>query len=364
MLRHLVLIVLLCFVIALGVTIFFSRSVESSQETEEASPPSTPASFQAGSPVDEPRISSLYSVDSRTGFVAYNKGGESPDSAPSPVNSADGGTITVGPHRFESPNFRHNNNTYGRNMSMRNAPSPTGQTNVISGPRHVDSFHHNRFGNPSRPPSSIYSRASVIRPGVGEKNSSIAENRLNQSSSFPGLKHDHDAFSPFSFHGSPPPVTTPREYTPALYSALGRSVPASPGDREPTYPDRARTATPSIYTSHSSAASVHSMWVEPTLHIPPLPVFNPDSGRFQGPGSYLDPSPGNNAPFATSRSNAPLTPKLSEPNRTMQYSGTLPAHQSYHPPVKKNSSSRRRSNEQVLDQPQWRRLVLNAAAKS
>ena len=361
MLKHLVLIVLLCFVIALGVTIFLSRPVESSQKTEEAEPPLTPSSFQAGSPVDEPRISSFYSVDSRTGFVAYKNGGESPDSAPSPVNSADGGTISVGPHGFESPNLSHNNDTYGGNMSMRNALSPTGQTNVISGPRHVY-----RFANPSRPsrpPSSIYSRGSMIRPGVGEKNTSIAKNRLNQSSAFPGLKHD--AFSPFSFHGSPPPVTTPRdratEYTPAFYSALGHSVPASPGDREQKYPDRARTATPSIYTSHPSAASVHSMWVEPTLHIPPLPVLNPDIGRFQGSGSYLDPSP---ASFATSRSNAPLTPKLSERNRTMQYSGTLPAHQSYHPPVKKSSSSRRRSNDQVLDQPQWRRLVLNAAAKS
>jgi hypothetical protein len=371
MLRLLVLIVL-CFVIALGVMAFIPRPAESLQGTEEVNPPLTPASFIAGSPTNELRNSSFYSIDSRTGFVTYNNGGKSPDRTPSPVNSAHGETITMGPprlwHGFESPNLKHSNNTYGGTMSMRNAP--TEHTSVISGPQRVDPFHHNPLGNPSPPPASIYSPASMIRPDVGGKNSSIAENRLHQPSAFPGLKRE--ALSPISRRGSPPPVTTPRdlatEYTPSLYSVLNHyPVPASPGDHsqlEQTYPDRTRKATPSISTLHSSAASVHPMWVEPTP--PPLPVLTPDIARFEGSSSYLspkDPSSRNNASFATSGLNAPLTPEFSEPHRTMQHYGAHWAHQSHHPPVKESSISRRGRDEQVLDQTQWRRLVLSAAAK-
>jgi hypothetical protein len=360
-------LIVLCFVISLGVMAFIPRPVESLQGTEEVNAPLTPASFIA-SPADELRDSSFYSIDSRAGFITYNNGGKSLDCAPSPVNSARGETITMGPprlrHGFESPNLRHNNNAYGGTMSMRNAP--TEHTRVIPGPRRVDPFHHNPLGNRSPSPTSVYSRASTIRPGVGGKNSSIAEKRVNQSSAFPGLKRD--ALSPITLHGSPPPVTTPRdlatEYTPTLYSvANDYLVPASPGDhsqREQTYPDRARRATPSMYTFHSSAASVHPMWVEPTPHIPPLPVLTPDIELFRGSSPYLglkDPSSGNSAPFATSGSNAPLTPVLSKLHR---HYGTLRAHPSL-APIKESSFSRRGND--VLDQTQWRQLVLNAAAK-
>jgi hypothetical protein len=358
MLRLLVLIVL-CFVIALGVMALIPRPVESLQGTEEVNPPFSPTSFGAGSPTDAVRNSFFYSIDTRTGFVTYSSGGKPSECTPSPVNTAQGETINMGPPRlwrgFESPNLRHSNNTHGGTISMRNAP--TEHTSVISGPRRVDTFHHNPLGNHSPPPASIYSRPSMIRPGVGAKNSFIAKNRLNQSSAFPGLKRD--ALSPISLHVSPPPVIAPRnlatEYTPTLYSVLSHnSVPASPQDhsqREQMYPDRARTATPSIYSFHSSAASVHPMWEELTPHIPPPPVFTPDTARFRGPSSHLGlkgPSSGNNASFATSGLNAPLRPKLSEPHRTMQHYGALGAHQSYHPPAKERS--RRDSNGQVLDQ--------------
>jgi len=374
MLKLLVLIVLF-FVIALGIMAFIPRPVESLQGIEEVNPPLTPASFKAGSPADEVRNSSFYSIDSRTGFATYNNCGKSPDCTPSPENSALGEVITIGPprlwwHGFDSPNLRHSNDTYGGTISMRNAP--TEHTSVISGPRRVDPFHHSPLGHPSPPPGPIHSRASKIRPGAGGKNSSIAENRLNQSPAFPGLKRD--ALSPTSPHGSPPHVATPRdlatEYTPNLYSISGHhSVPASPRDhsqRERTHPDRARTATPSIHSFHSSAASVHPVWVESTPRIPPIPVLTSDTARFQGSSSFLgreNSSPGNNASFATRGSNAPPTPKLSEPHRTVQHSGALWAHQPYHPPVNESSFSRRDNDGQVLDQTQWRRLVLDAAAK-
>ncbi|KAI0281447.1 hypothetical protein BGY98DRAFT_1094919 [Russula aff. rugulosa BPL654] len=296
-------------------------SVESLQGTEEVDAPPTPASFKAGSPTDEQRFSSFYSIDSRTG--------------------ARGETITMGPprlwHGFESPDMRHSNNTPGGTTSIiRNAP-----TEHTSGPRRVDSAHHNPLGNPSHPPASIYSQASVIRPGVGRKNLPVAKNRLNRSSAFPGLTHD--VLSPTSLY-----------------------VPASPGDhpqREQTYTDRTWKAKLSISTLHSSAASVHSMWMEPTPHKPPPPVLTPDIARFRGSSPYLGPksaSSGNNAPFATSGSNAPRTPKLTERHRTIQHYG---APQPYHPPVKESSFSRKGGHGQVLDPAQWRQLVLNAAAK-
>jgi hypothetical protein len=343
---------------------FIPRPVESLQGTEEVNPPLTPASFIA-SPANELRNPSFYSIDSRTGFVAYDNGGKSPGSTPSSVNSADDETITMGPPHlslgFERPNLRPNNNTYGGTMSMRNAP--TEHTSAFSGPRRVDPSHHNLLGNPSPPPTSTYSRA---RPGVGGKNSTIAKNRLNQSPAFPGLKRD--ALSPISPDGSPPPVTTPynlaTEYTPTPYSPLSHYlVPASPGDysqREQTYLDRARMSTPSVYSFHSSAASVHPVWVEPTPHIPPLP----DIAHFRGSIAYsglMELSSGDGASFATSGSNAPLTPKLSEPHRPMQHYGAPWAHQSHHPPVKESSFNRRGSD--LLDQTQWRQLILNAAAK-
>jgi len=355
-------LIVLCFVIALGVMALIPRPVESLQGTEEVDPPFSPTSFGAGSlsPTDAMRNSFFYAIDSRTGFVTYSSGGKSSECTPSPVNIAQGETITMGPPRLrrglESPNLRHSNNTHGGTISMRKAP--TEHTSVISRPRRVDTFHHNPLGNHSPPPASIYSRPSMIRPGVGAKNAFIAKNRLNQSSAFPGLKRD--ALSPISLHSSPPPVIAPRdlasEYTPTISSVLSHnSVPASPEDhsqRERMYPDRAQTATPSIYSFYSSAASVHPMWEELTPHIPPPPVLTPDTARFRGP---------NNASFATSGSNAPLRPKLSEPHRATQHYGALWARQPYHPPAKENS--RRDSNGQVLDQSQWRRLVLNAAAK-
>ena len=358
-------LIVLCLVIALGVMALIPRPVELLQGTEEINAPPTPASFKAGSPTNELQFSTFYSIDSRTGFVTYNNGGKSPECTPSPANSTHGETVAMGPPRlwldFENPNMRHSNNTPGGAMSMRNAP--TERTSVISGPWRVDTFHHNPPGNPSPPPVSIYSQASMIRPGVGRKNLPIAKNRPNQSSAFPGLKRD--ALSPTSLNGAPPPVATgtPRdlaiEHSPTLSSVLNYySVPPSPGD-----PDRTRKATPSISTFHSSAASVHTTWMETTPHKPPPPVLTPDIARFRGSSPYLGPkgpSSRNNAPLATSGSNAPLTPKLSEPHRTIQNYGTL---QSYHPPVKESSFSRKHGDGQVLDQTQWRRLVLNVAAK-
>ena len=337
------------------------QPVEPLQGTGEAIVPPTPASFKAGSPTNEQRFSSFYSVDSRTGIVSFC--GKSPDYTPSPVNSAHGEAVTMGLprllHGSESPNLRHGNNPYSGTMSMRNAP--TEHTSVVSGQRRID---YNPLGNPPPPPASINSPASKIRSGVGGKNSSIAQNRLNQSPAFLGLKRD--PLSPISLHGSSP-LATPREgateYSPALYSVLNHySTPASPGDhrqREQTFPDRARTVTPNNSTSHSPVASIHPMSMGPTQHKSPPPVPTPDIARSRG-SPYL--------PLGVKGAFDPLVPNdalspdegPSEPRRTMQHYGSL---RSYNPPAKESSLSRKGSDGQVLDQTQWRRLVLNAAAK-
>jgi len=252
---------------------------------------------------------------------------------------------------------------------MRNAPRE--RANVVSGPQRVDSLYRSPFCDPSPPPVSIYPRASTIRPDVGGENSSISEDRPNLSSTFSELKRG--ALSPIALRNTPPPVTMPRdratEYTSTLHSILSHySDPASPGDHsqlEQTYPDGARTATNSVYSFHSSAASVHSMWVESTPSVPPPPVPALDIAHFRGHSSFLgpkDPSSGNNASFVAG-SNAPLKRKVSEPSRTVQHYGELSAHQSYVSPVEESPLSRRGSDGQVLDPTQWRRLVLSAAAK-
>jgi hypothetical protein len=377
MLRFPVLIVL-CFAIALGVMAFVPRPVESLPMTEEDGAPWSPASFKAGSPSDERRNSSFYSIDSRTGLVSYNNRGGFPEASltPSQVNAAHEETITVGPPRLrqsvQSPNPRHSNNTstYGGTTSMGN--SPRERASVVSGPQRVDSLYRNPFRDPSPPPLSIYSRASTIRRGVGGDNSSIAEDRPNLPYTVSELKRD--ALSSIPLRNTPPPVTTPRdratEHTSILYSILRHySVPASPGDhsqQELTYPDSARTATPSVYSRYSSAASVHSMWVESTPNVPPPPVPALDIAHFGGPSSYLGPrdlSSGNNASFVARGSNAPLKLQVSEPSRTVQHHGELSAHRSYVSPVEESPFPRRGSDGQVLDPMQWRRLVLSAAAK-
>ena len=371
--------IVLCFAIALGVMAFIPRPVEFLPETEEDDAPLTPASFKAGSPSDEHHTISFYSIDSRTGLVTYNNRGElseaslSPDWDSSPVNGAHRETITVEPPRlwwqnFQRPNLRHSNDTtYGGVMSMRNAPKEG--ASVVSGPQRVDSVYRNPFSDPS-PPLVPTSQASKIRPGVGES-SSIAEDRPNLSSAFSELKHD--GLSPVSPPNSPLPVTTPRdratEYTPTLYSTRSHySVRASSGDhslQDQTYPDSARTATPRVCSFHSSAASVHSMWVESPLVLPPL-VLTPDVARFRGISSLLGPkiSPsGSNASFAAKGPFVPLSLKVSEPSRTVQHNGELSGHRPYISPIQETPFVRRGSDEQVLDQTQWWRLVLNAAAK-
>ena len=357
---------------------FIPRPVNPSPGDEEDDEPSSPASFNVGSPTEK-RAVSFYSIDSRTGLVTFKNGGErseeplSSDGSPSPVYSAHGETVNVGPphlwHSFPSPNPMPSNvtSTYGGTTSTRSA-----RADVVSEPLRVDTAYRNPFGGPS--PVSVYSRASMTKFGAGRENTYIAGDKPNPSSAFSELKHD--ALSPVPLLNSPPPVSSPRDratdYTPTLYSILNHyNFPESPVDhsqREQEYSDSARKATPSVYSFHSSAASVHSMWAESTPHILPPLVLAPDIAHFRGFSSYFgptDPSPGNNTSFTARGSIAPLRPKrkFSEPGRTLQRYGDLSAHQSCIPPVKESHFSRRGSDGPVLDEPQWWRLVFSAAAK-
>lgn len=285
----------------------------------------------------------------------------------------------MGPPRlwqsFPSPNLRPSNetSTNGGTKSSSTRKSPRERAGVVSGSLRVDTFHRNPFGDSSPSPVSVYSRASMIRPGVGRENSSISNDRSDLPPAY--SEPMHDALSPIPLLSSPHPVTSPRdratEYTPTLYSILSHyTFPESPEDHsqgEQKDPDKARTS--SVHSFHSSAASVHSMWAESVPHVLPLLVLTPDTAHFRGFSSHLgpkEPSSGNITSFAARGSVAPLRPKrkFSEPGRTVQRYGELSAHQSYILPVKDSHISRRGSDGRVLvDEPRWWRLVLTAAAK-
>ena len=362
---------------------FIPRPVDSSPGIEEVDAPTSPASFHVGSPTDKQLSMSFYSFDARTGLVTYNNGSKLPEeslslnSNPSSVNGAHRESITMEPPRlwqsFPSPNLRHSNetSTYGGTKASSTRSVPRERAGVVSRSLRVDTFYRNPFGDSSPSPNSIYSRASMIGR-VGRKNSSIPNDGPDLPPAYSEPKHD--TLSPIPLLSSPHPVTSPRnratEYTPTLYSILDHyTFPESPEDHsqgEQEYPDKARPS--SVHSFHSSAASVHSMWAESAPHVLPPLVLTPDIARFRDFSPYLGPedlSWGNNTSFAARGSVAPLGPlrKFSEPGRTVQRYGEFSAHRSYIPSVKESHFSRRGSDRQALDEPQWWRLVLTAAAK-
>jgi hypothetical protein len=368
----------LCVAIVLGVMAFIPRSVEPEAaleslplaKTEEDVLPSNPDRFKAGSPTDQ-RRSSLFPISTGLPVVTYNNGDELPGESDrrntSPVNSIHREIIAPEPphlwHGFQSKNSRHSNEnrTHDGTISTRNAPG--GSTNINQGsvPQHADSFSRKFFSYSPNPRVPIYSRASMIRPPVGRKNTPAAKVRPNQTSTFP--KPLHDVSSPIPLRNLPSVVTIPRDhatgYTPTVFSVPSNNSVLTPpwGDSPPTYPDHARTTTPNVYSFHSAPANALSIEVQPTPYalLPSVPT--PDVAHFQDLSAFWGPkdiSSGNSAPFATGGSSAPLMRSTSQPRRTVQCSGVNTAHSASMPPVK---------DEQVLDQRQWWVLVKSAATK-
>ncbi len=252
-----------CFAIALGIMAFIPRPVETLPGGKEDEMLSSPASFRAGSPTDEERPMSFYSIDSRTGLISYNDQGVLPDGPLYPgrdttlVNGAPQGTITVGPPRLWD--------------------TPRDRAGVVSQPQGVDSFHRNPFRDPTPPPTSIH--LQVARTGVGGENSSISDDGPNLSSAFPGLIHRAPSTAIQRDRAT--------EYTPALSSVLNYYPLPKPvgvnSQPEQTQPDQARTTTPRAHPHHSMAASVHSRWAPPTPHALPPQVLNPGIAPFRAP---------------------------------------------------------------------------------
>jgi hypothetical protein len=374
----------LCVAIALGVMAFIPRPVELDAAleslplagTEEDVLPSNPDWFKAGSPTDE-RRTSLSPIGTELPVITYNNGGELPgesDRNASPANSIHREMITLEPphlwHGFQSKNSRHSNEnrTRGGTISTRNAPG--GSTSFGPVPQHADPFCRKFFSYSPTPRVPIYSRASMIRPAVGRKNTPAAKVRPNRTSTFPKLLHD--ASSPIPLRNSPSLVTMPRdhatEYTPTVFSVpSNNSVPTPPwDDSPPTYPDHARTTTPNVYPFPSAPANVLSIEVQPTPYtlLPSVPT--PDVARFQDLSAFWGPkdiSSGNNASFSTGGSNAPLMRSVSQFRRTVQRSGGSTTHGASMPPVPEVPFLRRGSDGQVLDQTQWWGLVNSAATK-
>jgi len=365
--------IILCFAITLGIMAFIPRPVERFPGSEEDEVPPSPSSFKAGSPSDEHRPMSFYSIDSRTGLVTYKNKGQlfeetlSPGPVLSPLDGTYRETITVGPPRLwqrsQTPSPRHINHTsaYDGTTSVRNTPRD--RASAIS---RSHSFHLSPFLDPTSPPVSINSQASIVRTGIGGEKSPITEDVSFWSSASPGLPHG--ALSPLSLipHRHPPsPVAMQRDHsaenTPMLYSAL-KGTPQV----EKTYPDRTQMATPGAHSLHSTAGSVHSKWAAPTPHVRLPPALTPGAICFQGPNALLgpnDPSSTYNAPFGTWRLNTAPKRQVSEPARTVRRFGGGTAHQSRHPSINEGSFPRRGSDGEAPDRTQWQQLVLSAAAK-
>ncbi|KAH9966714.1 hypothetical protein BC827DRAFT_1177916 [Russula dissimulans] len=333
--------------IVLGIMAFVPRPVEPLSSSGDDEVPPSPASFKAGSPSEERQVASFYSVDSRTGLVSYSDQDDLPEEPLSPnsdtvlLNAPRQETITVGPPRlwqsFQIPNPMQSNNTstFDGATSMRNALGE--HTSIVSGPKRTESYLHSPFRDPSPPPASIHSQASMIRTSVG------------------GAK-------------SPPPAVTqsgrPTEYTPILYSFLHHySLPAAvKGDSqlEEASPDRARKVTSGVFSHHGS---VHSKWEAPTQHTLPPPVITPDDARLRGPSTFLglrNPSLMHNARVGPWGSNGTLKRQLSDPSGNSQRFG---APTTYQPRDAGSAFPPKGSDGQPLDRKQWERLVYNAAAK-
>lgn len=364
----------LCFAIALGIMAFIPRSVESLPGEEEDDVPPSPASFGTGSPTDEERHTSFYSIDSRTGLVTYKDQGAlldvalSPDSGSTPISRAFQETITEGPARHlqgfqNSPilSLSHDNSTNDGTISWGDTPGD--RTSVGSGPQRVELlFQSGPFRDPTSPPSSINSQASMIRTGVGGEVSPLSKDRSDRTSPSIPLRNP------------PTLVTTQRdratEYTPSFYSIHHHhhSLPTpfeSDSKPEPTSPDHLQAMTPSAYSFHSLAASVHSKWAEPTSHTMPPPALTPGVPRFREPIAFWGLTGLTYvAPFGAWGSKPGLVRKISEPTGTMQrFSGDV-VRQPTDLHVKESPFPRRGSDGQVWDRTQWERLVLSAAGKS
>jgi len=363
--------IVFCFAIALGIMAFIPRPVESLPGEEDVPP--SPASFGTGSPTDEERHTSFYSIDSRTGLVTYKDQSPlldvalSPDSDFTPISRAFQETITEGPPRHlqgsqNSPilSLSHDDSTNDGTISRGDFPGD--RTSVGSGPQRVVLFQSDPFRDLTSPPSSINSQASMIRTGVGGEISPLSEDRPGRT--LPSIP----------LRNPPTLVTTQRdratEYTPSFYSIHHHhhSLPTSfesDSKPEPTSPDHLQAMTPSAYSFHSLAASVHSKWAEPTSHAMPPPALTPGVSRFREPFAFWGLTGLTYvAPFGAWGSKPGLVRKISEPTGTMQRFSGDAVRQPTDLHVKESSFPRRGSDGQIWDRTQWERLVLRAAGKS
>ena len=356
----------LCFSIALGIMAFIPRSLETFPGEAEDDLPPSPASFGTGGPMDEERHTSFYSIDSRTGLVTYKDQGAfldmafSPDSDSTPVSRTHQATIVEGLPRYlqelyDSPTLRSSLSDSTNGGTISRADTPRDRISVVSRPQWVELFQSDPFRDPTSPPTSINSQASMIRTGVGGEISPLSKDRPKSTLSL------------ISLRDPPAPVTTQRDRS-TLYSIHHNSLSApSESNLEPEQasPDHLQATTPSAYSFHSLAASVHSKWAEPTSHtVPPLALM-PGIAHFHEPLAFWAgrTGPTYDAPFGARGSKLGLMRTISDPTGTIRHTSVDVVRQPADLHVKESPFPRRGSDGQVWDRAQWQRLVLNAAGK-
>src|SRR6266702_1695616 len=340
----------LFFSIILGIMAFLPRPVESSGD--EDFPPS-PASFTSGSPFDG-RPPSFHSFDPRMRQFPYDDKSEFLDESLSPARTLAlvNGAPQEPPRLWQS--FQTRNSTddpiYAQTIITRTySPMKPVGVDVKSGRQKTDSLYLNPFSAPSTPPLPVYTPASE----TGNESPSVSPSMPSQLPTVPELMYGARADSMHHDRAAP--------YTPTIYTdPIAHSLPATfRGSHQPRhmYPDPVQTAVPRVSSFHSSTASVHSKWAVSPSHVLPPPVLTPSVAHSNHPSGFFHLQ---DLPSTYHAQDTTLKRNVSVPN--MNHGGGL-ARQSYTLPVAESSLQRRGSDGQVVDQAQWRGVVLGAVAK-
>jgi hypothetical protein len=335
----------LCFAITLAIMGFIPQPVEPLQERSVEVPSSHSSSFGMGEYVDVgvDGHTSFYSFNSRTGLVTFQDQGALPDVSDSrPIGRTRQVTFTEPPphlrEKFQnSPilNFTHYNDG-----TVFKGNTPRGRPTVVPGTQRVKSFQIDPFYDPTSPPTSINSQASMIRTNVGE-----------------GTLREPPAL-----------VTTQRgrattQNTLTRYSTHYPSYPTSFGSKSKPNQTFPQTETPPAYSLDSLAAGVRA---EPISHAVPPPALTPGVTRFRGPMAFGGPvDPTYDIPFGPwgSKSSHVRVRNMSEPARNMRQLSGKGVRQPTDLRADEGQLPRpRRGSDGQLEQ--WQRLVLSAAGKS
>lgn len=368
----------LCFTTILIIMAFLPRPVDSLSGGKEADFLPSPASFKAGSPSIEEadylpspvpfkaggpsieeRPPSFRSFDPRMGQSHYDDKSEFPNQSLYPAralvvaNRDPEEPVRLGKD-FQTQRSRNNADDISTKTINTRTDSPVkpASVDVKSRRRQPDPLYLDLFRTPSPPPLPVYTP-------VAETDNEYPSVSLSMPRGLP---------TPNAMYGPRPMTSDPMyhdraaSYSPTSYTnPSAHPFPAALRESHQdhhSYPDVVPTAAPGVHSFRSATASVHSSWAVSPSHFPPPPALTPGVARFkQHPGPSIRSTDPASMPQVQ---NTTRTRKYSEPNPN--HGGGL-GHRSYALPVTEMPLRRRGTDGQLVDHAEWRRLVLDAAAK-